>query len=71
MTFSVTNTIPAMFQDSGAPAASYLSILVTIELGQLYLDNTNGDLYICNDNSDQNALVWNQILRADQLPPSV
>jgi len=62
MSLSLTPTVPAYYQDSGAPAASYLSILVDIELGQFYLDNSNADLYICTDNSDQNALVWKLIL---------
>jgi hypothetical protein len=64
---SVTPSIPGYYQDAGAPAASYLSSLVPIELGQFYLDNSTGDLYICNNNSNQNALVWHKVPRSDQL----
>ncbi len=61
MSLSLTPTSPGYLQDAGVPAASYLSLTVTIELGQFYLDNTNGDFYVCTDNSDQNSLVWKQV----------
>lgn len=67
MTISLTPTAPGYFQDSAPPALSYLSLLVTIELGQFFLDNTTGDFYICKDNSDQNNLLWEIIPRADQI----
>ena len=69
MALSATSTISNILQDSGAPQASYLvSNSLTIYPGQFMLDSTTNDLYICSDNSDQESLVWNRLLREDQLP---
>ncbi len=68
MTLTSTSTISNILQDSGAPKDSYLlSNSLTIYPGQLMLNTDNNDLYICSDASDQEALVWNRILREDQI----
>lgn len=71
MSISPSLSFPSMFQDDGVPAASYMDIMLPIYAGQLFLNQTNNDLYICNDASDQEALVWERILREDQIPTQV
>jgi|EndMetStandDraft_5_1072996.scaffolds.fasta_scaffold18960_2 hypothetical protein len=65
-----TGSFPAYYTEDGPPAPSYLSDGVIVQNGQLFLDTTNEDLYICFDNSDQNALVWRVVPRTDQVPAS-
>lgn len=65
-----TGSFPAYYTEDGPPASSYLSDGVVVQNGQLFLDTTNEDLYICFDNSDQNALVWRVVPRTDQVPAS-
>lgn len=67
MSLSLTTSTPQYYKDIGAPATSYQNVSLDIHLGQFYLNNANGDIYICHNNSDQNALIWNTLLRSDQL----
>ncbi len=67
MSLSITSTNPPYYQDSGEPAISYQSIGVNVQKGQSYFDNSTSDFYICTDNSNQNALVWINIPKIDQI----
>jgi len=71
MALDVTSTISNILQDSGHPQPSYLvSDSRAMYPGQFMLNNLNNDLYICSDNSDQENLIWNRLLREDQIPQS-
>lgn len=58
MALGVSSSNPPYYTDAGVPAASYVLSGVYVYKGQFYQNSTNSDLYICIDDSDQNALVW-------------
>lgn len=71
MALALTGTTSNYFKDSSAPLSNYQPQGAIITQGQLLLNAATSDIYICVDATNQSSLVWQKLIRADEIIPQV